>query len=158
MQESKSQRKRAAFDYRYEYFRKNPGLFGCIWFCGYCGIPIIGKSGVQVDHVIPLAGMGINRTFNTIAACPRCNRLKSDKGGLWIVRGSIAKVFEVVLFTTQKVVLQVLVAILRILHTIGRALISVLFAPIKYGSGTTKVILIFVYLIILLLLLKSCSA
>lgn len=56
--------------------KKNPGLFGCIWFCSQCGIPMFGKDNVQVDHIIPLAGLGINRTINTVAICPRCNREK----------------------------------------------------------------------------------
>lgn len=102
---SKSKRKREAFNYRKAYFEKNPGLFGCIWFCSQCGIPMFGKDNVQVDHIIPLAGLGINRTINTVAICPRCNREKSDKCGKYAVKGVIAKFFEAALFTIQKIVL-----------------------------------------------------
>lgn len=63
---SKSKRKREAFNYRKAYFEKNPGLFGCIWFCSQCGIPMFGKDNVQVDHIIPLAGLGINRTIKIL--------------------------------------------------------------------------------------------
>ena len=155
--ETKSQRKRAAFDYRQEYFRKNPGLFGCIWFCAYCGIPILGKSGVQVDHIVPLAGLGINRTFNTVAACPRCNRLKSDKGGFWIVRGSFSKVLESTLFTLQKLILRIGVSIARLFHTIIRVVCKILFLPVSYTTGVTRVIILLLYVGLVLLLLKACA-
>lgn len=32
---------------------------------------------------------GVNVSYNLVPACKRCNRLKSDKGGLWIIRGMI---------------------------------------------------------------------
>ena len=32
---SYSQRKRDKMDYRREYFKHNPGIFGCIWNCAY---------------------------------------------------------------------------------------------------------------------------
>lgn len=34
---------RESNDYRSEYFKKNPGLLGCIWFCSQCGVPLKGK-------------------------------------------------------------------------------------------------------------------
>lgn len=114
--QSKSQRKREAYDYRSAYFRKNPGLFGCIWICSQCGIPMIGRHNVQVDHIIPLAGIGINRTINTVAICAKCNSEKSDKTGKYVVKGVIAKCFEMTYFTLQKIILQLLVGILRIIH------------------------------------------
>ena len=150
---TKSQRKRAAYDYREAYFRKNPGVCGCIWFCAYCGIPIFGKSGVQVDHIVPLAGIGINRTFNTVAACPRCNHKKSDKGGLWCVRGGVAKIFEVALFTTQKIVLHLAVAIVRVLHTGIRLAITAITSPARNGNALGTLFILFGLLIILLLIL-----
>ena len=51
---SYSQRKRDEFDYRREYFKHNPGIFGCVWTCAYCHRPIVGKQNVQVDHIMPL--------------------------------------------------------------------------------------------------------
>lgn len=102
---SKSQIKRASYDYRREYFKRNPGIYGCVWFCAYCGKPLFGKKQVEVDHVVPLAGMGINRTINTVAACRPCNRKKSDKGGMYAVEGSFGKVFETFLFTMQKIIM-----------------------------------------------------
>lgn len=32
---------------------------------------------------------GVNVTYNLVPACTKCNGAKSDKGGLWIVRGLI---------------------------------------------------------------------
>lgn len=32
---------------------------------------------------------GVNVSYNLLPACKRCNRLKSDKGGFWIIRGMI---------------------------------------------------------------------
>lgn len=32
---------------------------------------------------------GVNVTYNLIPACPKCNNRKSDKGGMWVLRGAI---------------------------------------------------------------------
>lgn len=32
---------------------------------------------------------GVNVSYNLVPACRRCNRAKSDKGGIWIIRGMI---------------------------------------------------------------------
>lgn len=40
-------------DYREEYFRKNPGLFGVLYFCSQCYKPLVGRHNVQVDHIYP---------------------------------------------------------------------------------------------------------
>lgn len=154
MSESKSQRKRKAYNYRTEYFKRNPGLFGCVWFCSQCGIPLIGKENVQVDHIIPLAGAGINRTINTVAICGPCNRIKSSKGGVYIVKGGIAKIFETVLFTLQKILLYVVVGILCILNFIKNVCISLICAPFRYTSMKTQIIVLCIYAIIVLWLLN----
>lgn len=146
---SKSQRKREAFNYRAAYFKKNPGLFGFIWFCSQCAIPMFGQHNVQVDHIIPLAGMGINRTINTVAICPKCNRKKSDNGGKYIAKGLFAKVIEVILFTIQKVCLLTFVYILRILHWILRSLISLGKLIISLlGFGYTIALAVIIILIV----------
>lgn len=155
MKESKSQRKRKAYNYRTEYFKRNPGLFGCVWFCSQCGIPLFGRENVQVDHIIPLAGAGINRTINTVAICPKCNREKSDKGGKYIVRGEIAKLFEVILFTIQKLFLYILVGILCVFNFIKNKIISILFAPFKGTSSKVQIIALCVYSLIILWILYS---
>lgn len=148
MPESKSARKRKAYNYRTEYFKRNPGLMGCIWFCSQCGMPLFGKQNVQVDHIVPLAGAGINRTINTVAICGPCNREKSDKGGKYIVKGVIAKIFEVILFTIQKVVLLIVVGILSILNAIKNLLIGIFNGDVIGG----RVILVVLVLILFMLL------
>ena len=67
-----SQKKRASFNYRNEYFKKNPGIYGNIWFCSQCGKILIGKHNVVIDHIVPLNSIaGVNRTFNTVAICQK---------------------------------------------------------------------------------------
>ena len=150
MPESKSVRKRKAYNYRTEYFKRNPGLMGCIWFCSQCGMPLFGKQNVQVDHIVPLAGAGINRTINTVAICGPCNREKSDKGGKYIVKGFIAKIFEVILFTTQKILLLLLVGVLSVLNTIKNLFIGIFNGDVFGGK-----IIIVVLLIVLFMLLHK---
>ena len=147
-------RKREAYNYRVAYFQRNPGLFGCIWFCSQCGIPMIGKNNVQVDHIIPLAGLGINRTINTVAICPHCNREKSDKCGKYAIKGNIAKVLEVVLFTLQKVVLHTFVFLARILHFVLSTLINLLIAIFEIANFGTRIVLIIIFVIILVFVFK----
>lgn len=107
--------------YRKDFLKYNKGLFGCLYFCAYCGRPITRKN-MQVDHHIAInfvkhnplfklyfgicnvisnffgrilhgskwkQNKGVNVTYNLLPACPRCNNKKSDKGGLWIIRGMI---------------------------------------------------------------------
>ena len=149
---SKSKRKREAFNYRKAYFEKNPGLFGCIWFCSQCGIPMFGKDNVQVDHIIPLEGLGINRTINTVAICPRCNREKSDKCGKYAVKGVIAKFFEAALFTIQKIVLQVFVFILKILHGIVTGITRAVGTVFSLFSTEAKIIIVIIVALVILLI------
>lgn len=104
---SKTQKKRVAYNYRYYYFKKYPGLIhGHLWFCSQCGKPLWNKSSVQVDHILALGAGGVNRVINTVAICGKCNLRKSDKVGFlghYVVRGYFAKIVEVVLFGVSKV-------------------------------------------------------
>lgn len=99
---SNTQKKRAQYDYRAEYFKRNPGLFGSIWFCSQCGKPLFGKSQVVVDHIIPLGKGGRNHVSNCTACCYDCNLAKSDKIDGRIVRGYVFKFFESSLFRAQR--------------------------------------------------------
>ena len=85
---------RASYNYREEYFKRNPGLFGCIWFCSQCFKPLIGKKNVVVDHIRPLNKGGLNHVSNCTACCRSCNAKKSDKVDGRVVRGRVFKVFE----------------------------------------------------------------
>lgn len=102
---SKTRKKRESYPYRKEYFKRNPGLFGCIWFCSQCGRILFGEKNVVVDHIVPLNKHGINRTFNTVAICGHCNSKKKDTVDSRVVRGYFAKIIEVIVFTIQKIVL-----------------------------------------------------
>lgn len=131
---SKTQVKRQKYDYRYHYFRKNPGLFGVIWFCSQCHKILIGKKNVQVDHIWALGAGGINRTINTVAICEKCNRRKSDKTGLWLVNGIIGKAIELIIFKTRDVVnfiLSFFFYILKVISSVfGRIVYIILIALI----------------------------
>lgn len=85
---------RQSYNYRAEYFKRNPGLFGRVWFCSQCGKPLFGKKNVYVDHIIPLAKGGRNHVSNCTAICFKCNRDKSDKVDGRIARGYLFKFFE----------------------------------------------------------------
>jgi 5-methylcytosine-specific restriction endonuclease McrA len=130
-------------DYRNEYFKKNPGLLGCIWFCSVCGKPLLGKDKVQVDHIVPPSAFAhkkykkgnlvsntsflsraMNSSFNTVAACPTCNQRKSDKIGLVTARGVLAKTGEIAIGTAQKGVAYALWGAGRVAWTAGRLVAS----------------------------------
>lgn len=90
-----TQEYRASFPYRKEYFKQNPGLFNCIWFCSQCGKPLFGRKNVQVDHIVPLNKGGENAVRNCTAICRKCNAAKSDKDDrILIARGKRFKFFE----------------------------------------------------------------
>lgn len=45
--------------------------------CAYCGCTALAE-GLQVDHVVPVAGGGSDDPANLITACTSCNQGKSD--------------------------------------------------------------------------------
>lgn len=85
---------RESYDYRREYFKRYPGLFGHIWFCSQCGKPLIGKKNVYVDHIKPLSKGGRNHVSNCTSICFKCNRDKSDKVDYRVAKGYMFKLFE----------------------------------------------------------------
>lgn len=88
--------------YRRDFIRHNPPRNGR-YRCVYCGRQVK-TDHMQVDHVIAVKRVeknplyrcciheDINELSNLVPACPKCNRKKSDKGGLWILRGKFWKV------------------------------------------------------------------
>lgn len=146
---SYSQRKREKMDYRDEYFKHNPGIFGCIWVCAYCKRPLVGKQNVQVDHIMPLNNvLGRNARYNLVAACPKCNHSKSDKVDGRVVTGYVSKGFEVVIFSIQKVIIIALVGCGLVLQKCWQALWSVVKMPFSRTSTTTKVVALVIYSVI----------
>lgn len=89
-----TQEYRRSYNYRSEYFKRNPGFFGCIWFCSQCYKPLFGKKNVVVDHIRPLNKGGRNHVSNCTAICEKCNRAKSDIVDGRVLKGRIFKVFE----------------------------------------------------------------
>lgn len=85
---------RASYDYRREYFKQNPGLFGCVWFCSQCFRPLIGKKNVVIDHIRPLNKGGRNHVSNCTACCQKCNSAKSDIVDGRMYKGYVFKAFE----------------------------------------------------------------
>lgn len=94
-------------DYRRQFFKNNKGIFGGgNFFCSYCG-KLITPQRMTVDHLIPVNKVkkkgfarfmmkirginNINDLNNLIPSCSSCNSRKSDKMGLWIIRGDIGK-------------------------------------------------------------------
>ena len=133
---SKTQIKRQKYDYRYHYFKQNPGLFGKIWFCSQCHKILWGKKNVQVDHIWALGAGGVNRTINTVAICRKCNSRKSDKMGLWLLNGLLGKCLELVIFRTRDVInfiLSFFINLLKLLlSTFGRLTYIVIVLGILY--------------------------
>lgn len=93
---------RASYDYRKEYFKQNPGLFGCVWFCSQCFRPLIGKKNVVIDHIRPLNKGGRNHVSNCTACCVKCNSAKSDIVDGRMYRGYVFKAFESTFFRANK--------------------------------------------------------
>lgn len=89
-----TQEYRATYNYREEYFKRNPGLFGCIWFCSQCYKPLFGKGNVVIDHIRPLNKGGLNHVSNCTACCRECNSAKSDKVDGRVIKGQVFKFFE----------------------------------------------------------------
>lgn len=85
--------------YRADFIAANPGFHGKLYMCPYCG-RIMTKKTMQVDHIVAvdlarnsrlarklMPKEGVNDIKNLTAACRTCNAKKSNKGGLWILRG-----------------------------------------------------------------------
>lgn len=147
-----SQKKRASFNYRNEYFKKNPGIYGSIWFCSQCGKMLVGKKNVVIDHIVPLNNVaGVNRTFNTVAICQKCNSSKSDKVDYRVVKGYLAKVFEVITSHLPDALALVLSLIVSLAYQIFNLLFILFTMPLTALSGNvlTYVVIILIFCIII---------
>ena len=102
----KNTKYRRSSTYRKEYLRVHkPDLCGR-YFCIYCG-KLLKEKSLEVDHILPVYAAETNpkiqkklkrygwETPNDIrnlgASCSRCNRIKSSKLGIWVVRGRIGQ-------------------------------------------------------------------
>ena len=140
---SYSQRKRDQMDYRRVYFSRNPGLFGCVWTCAYCHKPLLGRHSVQVDHIMPLNNpLGMNKSFNLVAACAKCNNDKSDKFDQRVAIGYMSKLLEIILFTLQKIAIVVFVAVWYLIAKMCSGVIKLVSALLLDTGIVGKIILV----------------
>lgn len=86
-------------DYREEFLKKTNFPVRC----RYCRTWIYTPKYMQVDHIVAInqvkksdlarfilwirGAKGVNDAKNLAPSCPRCNRKKADKGGIWILKG-----------------------------------------------------------------------
>lgn len=144
-----SQKKRASFNYRNEYFKKNPGIYGNIWFCSQCGKILIGKHNVVIDHIMPLNNVaGVNRTFNTVAICQKCNSSKSDSVDYRVVKGYLAKLFEVFTSYLPDALALVLSLIVSLAYQIFNLLFILVTMPLTLANGkflTYAVVIVIIF-------------
>ena len=144
-----SQKKRASFNYRNEYFKKNPGIYGNIWFCSQCGKILIGKHNVVIDHIMPLNNVaGVNRTFNTVAICQKCNSSKSDSVDYRVVKGYLAKLFEVFTSHLPDALAMVLSLIVSLAYQIFNLLFILVTMPLTLANGkflTYAVVIVIIF-------------
>ena len=144
-----SQKKRASFNYRNEYFKKNPGIYGNIWFCSQCGKILIGKHNVVIDHIMPLNNVaGVNRTFNTVAICQKCNSSKSDSVDYRVVKGYLAKLFEVFTSHLPDALALVLSLIVSLVYQIFNLLFILVTMPLTLANGkflTYAVVIVIIF-------------
>lgn len=153
---SYSQRKRDKMDYRREYFKHNPGIFGCIWTCAYCHRPLVGKQNVQVDHIMPLNNpLGRNARYNLVAACGKCNRDKSDKFDHRVIVGYLSKCVEVAVFTIQKIAIIVIVALWVGIQKVFSSIKNLLLLPFTKSSMTTKLVAALIYVVVIYYIMCS---
>ncbi|WP_394861648.1 HNH endonuclease [Paraclostridium bifermentans] len=136
---SSTQERRNKYDYRTEYFKHNKGLFGCIYFCSQCGRPLL-KKDVEVDHIVPLAKMGINHKVNCVACCRHCNRSKSDKLDKRAIRGIIFKLIE-----------EVLIFVGNAVSLVARELFNLLCEFLNKNLYKSKGTLLFILVVVMML-------
>ena len=150
---SYSQKKRAQLDYREVYFSHNPGLFGCIWFCAYCKRPLIGKHNVQVDHIVPLnSPFCINKGFNLVSSCARCNQEKSDKVDGRVPVGFGSKFIDFIVFSVQKILVISFVAAWTLVQKVISLAVKMLLAPYRSGSYKLMIIATVAYFLVFLVI------
>ena len=101
-------------NYRRNFLNYYHGVFNSgIYHCSYCG-KLIKPENMTVDHLIPVNKVkhfgiarilmkiqrihNINDVKNLIPSCYKCNSKKSDKMGIWIIKGEIGRHFGYWLF------------------------------------------------------------
>lgn len=156
---SYGQKKRESFDYRTNYIKHNPGLFGSLYFCSQC-LKVLSRHEMEVDHIVPVSKWyAPNAVYNCCAICSTCNKKKSAKIKFGFDRnpnrsqrvhfattkGMIAKVLEELYIVIQKL----LIWILKLLWSLGLSASRLLIAPLRTDrSILQKIVIVAVYFII----------
>ena len=73
---------------------------------------------------------GVNVSYNLVPACERCNKKKSDKGGIWIVRGAIGGTLWKLLNSINNVCLKILSSSLAPLVLLGGIALILFMTPL----------------------------
>lgn len=125
---SYAREKRESYDYRKNYLKHNPGLFGGLYLCSQCLTPL-SREDMQVDHIIPVSKwFAPNRVINCCAICGPCNRHKSDRiTKAMTIKGISMKLFEEFYILAQRLIL----LIIRSLIILGILLFRVMLRPLK---------------------------
>lgn len=110
------------FDYRKGYFTKYRGIFGYLYICSQCFKPLIDKTSIEVDHIVPPSRFTkkkkkwfkftgeisatfrsriLNNTFNCVTICSTCNKKKGNRIDHRVLKGIAVKLVEVSLSLTQ---------------------------------------------------------
>ena len=124
--------------YRKTFFANNKGPYRCV----YCGKRITAET-LEVDHLLPVAqakdnlwvrtllhlsgAKNVNDSKNLVQSCTKCNRKKSDKMGLWVIRGIIGRFDCVWVIRDIVVAILVIVAILIFVNAVDLSWLQDLF-------------------------------
>lgn len=116
--------KKRSSNYRKIFFSNYDTFFKDYYICSYCG-KLLKKEEVTVDHIIPIAKaqkndfyrkilkklniININDYRNLTCSCSKCNFRKSNKAGIWVVRGFLGK--NVYFWIFMKLILLIVIGI-----------------------------------------------
>ena len=98
--------KERSTNYRQTFFSNNKPFIKDRYFCAYCG-KLVKKRDITIDHLFPIDAVkksfysrlkmrmkgfnDINDVRILVPACLSCNQRKSNKTGLWILKGKIGR-------------------------------------------------------------------
>ena len=125
-------------DYTYTFI---DGVVKCFSKAKY----ITAKDGV----IMPLNNVaGVNRTFNTVAICQKCNSSKSDSVDYRVVKGYLAKLFEVFTSHLPDALALVLSLIVSLAYQIFNLLFILVTMPLTLANGkflTYAVVIVIIF-------------
>lgn len=142
---SSTSERRKEIDYRNEYLKKHKGFpFKGKYLCPIC-LKLYSEDEIEIDHIIPLSKFGLNRVINCCALCVECNRAKSDKMDLNILKEVLLKLIEGIY--------NVIVTLIKFLAHIVKSMIKYPFTLVE--TRLSKLILWLCFLVLLLVLISE---